>query len=198
MKLFPVAKQIKRADYPRTTSGLIVFWWQRLKALFNVLFRLGIPQLLDYLVDLPLYIGDPRGEAIRSIVREVIEANPNSILVGHSLGSLICYDVLCQAQARGEPLEVAARVTLGTPIGWVKSLDDPKYVTVPSISLNVSWLNMYYPNDPVCLSKELDTTNFPEVKNVRLKVPIRIGLAAHTAYWKDRVVAQHIRELANG
>jgi len=56
---------------------------------------------------------------------------------------------------------------------------------------------MYYPNDPVCLSKELDKIKFSGVENIQLEVTTGIGLAAHTAYWKDRAVAQQIRKLAD-
>ena len=197
LELVPAAKQVKRVDYAATKFGLLVFCGHYLKMLFNRGLRQRVPQVLDYLLDLPLYIGEPRGEAIRSIVRDVIEANPDSILVGHSLGSLICYDVICQAQVKGNPLPVSALVTLGTPIGWMKGLDDPKYENVHPVPLTIPWINMYYPNDPVCLSKELDETKFSGVVNVLLNVTTGIGLASHTAYWKDKEVAQQIRKLAN-
>jgi len=55
---------------------------------------------------------------------------------------------------------------------------------------------MFYPNDPVCLSKPLDVNQFASVTNIELAATASIGLLAHTAYWSDVMVAKTIRDLA--
>lgn len=188
-------KKVQRSDFQNSTWGAMRFsiaWSMRF---IKNSARKTIPTVLDYLLDLPLYIGDPRGSAIRRIVGDVIIANPNAILVGHSLGSLICYDILCEAKNTGVDLCVDALVTFGSPIGWAKGMDE-NLVTVKSASLDIPWVNMYYANDPVCLSKPLDETRFGGVENISLAKPNVVSIAAHTAYWKDNAVAQKIRELA--
>lgn len=158
--------------------------------------RKNVPTLVDYLLDFPLYLGEPRGAEIRKIVKEVIQAKPHSVLVGHSLGSLICYDILCEANRNGDPIAVDALVTLGSPIGWAKTVDDERFITVKPTPINITWTNMYYPNDPVCLSKPLDDNQFAGVTNIELASAASIGLLAHTAYWNDATVAKTIRALA--
>jgi hypothetical protein len=196
-QLIPDRPTPKKVDYPNTTSGYIRFVWQLLCCCFSKLARAFVPATLDYLLDLPLYVGEPRGSKIRDTIIKTIKENPNCVLVGHSLGSLICYDILCEAKTKGLDLHVKALVTLGSPIGWAKDIDEQEFITIKPMPLSIPWVNIYYVSDPVCLSKPLDGKRFVGVENIELKPPSSIGLIAHTGYWKDTVVAKKIRELAD-
>ncbi|NLF99298.1 MAG: hypothetical protein GX565_04025 [Lentisphaerae bacterium] len=196
-QLIPEATHALREDYPKTWCGLFQYWGKNIANIFANSMRKNIPTLVDYLLDFPLYLGEPRGAEIRKIVKDAIIANPHSVLVGHSLGSLICYDVLCEATHNGIELEVDALVTLGSPIGWAKTVDDDRFITVKPASIRTTWINFYYPNDPVCLSRPLDETNFINVTNLKLEPTTSVGLLAHTAYWRDKNVAKRIRALTN-
>jgi hypothetical protein len=72
---------------------------------------------LDLLGDVPLYLG-PQGFRIRNLVATVVAKHPNCVLVGHSLGSVILYDILRQAQDRDAftSLPVSSFITLGSPL----------------------------------------------------------------------------------
>jgi hypothetical protein len=196
-QLIPAAKCAQRDDYPKTWCGTIQYLGKSIANGLNYSMRKSFPTLVDYLLDFPLYLGEPRGAEIRKVVKEVIKANPHSVLVGHSLGSLICYDVLCESNLNGDPLAVNALVTLGSPIGWAKTVDDERFIAVKPMPINITWINMYYPNDPVCLSKPLDGNHFTSVTNIELVSSASVGLVAHTAYWNDATVATHIRKLAD-
>jgi len=195
-QLIPDAKSAQRGDFPKTRCGALQYLGKCFVNSITNLMRSRVPTLFDYLLDFPLYLGEPRGSVIRAKVEEVLRANPHSVLVGHSLGSLICYDILCEANRSGNPTTVDALVTMGSPIGWAKTVDDARFIAVKPQPINIKWINMYYPNDPVCLSKPLDVNRFAGVYNVQLHPSASVGLLAHTTYWKDEKVAKTIRELA--
>ena len=158
-----------------------------------------LPKTTDLLLDLPLYLGEPRGERIRKKVREGVEAHPGCVLVGHSLGSLICYDLIREIGQEGA---VKALVTLGTPIEWVtriRQAEDSKGFEEP-LGVGIPWHNFYHPSDPVCLHRGLDERVFQGVVNRKIGVStgsnkLREGFAAHTSYWKDLDVADVIKQL---
>lgn len=195
-ELIPQANPASREHYSKTWSGTLQYWYKCIANTFTNSMRKSIPTLVDYLLDFPLYLGEPRGAEIRKKVKDTIIANPHSVLVGHSLGSLICYDILCEAHADGIDFAVDALVTLGSPIGWAKTVDDERFISVKPAPIKTTWINMYYPNDPVCLSKALNAEQFSGVCNVELAPTGSAGSVAHTAYWKDAVVAERIREQA--
>ena len=169
--------------------------------------RKAVPNLLDALIDLPLYLNQGRGISIRKEVWGSIEASLKHtengvILVGHSLGSVIAYDVLAEAIANGTGNRIKALVTFGTPLGWVTRIRQADQTLFhspscpPSLS-NVKWVNFYDPNDPVSLRKELDPAVFDRVDSRRVdsgKNPLR----AHCAYWSNAEVAKCIAGLMRG
>ena len=68
--------------------------------------RKAVPNLLDALIDLPLYLTRGKGNTIREEVRKCIaeavdKTGKGVILVGHSLGSVIAFDVLAETIAEG-------------------------------------------------------------------------------------------------
>lgn len=184
--------------------ALAYVWWS-----FGVFARLKsvnkLTQTLDLLLDLPLYMGNPRGNRVRDVVRDeiskAVRATGNSvILVGHSLGSVIAYDVVRENLENGCPLPIKALVTFGSPLDWVQDLRVAEGDLKPgkwSIS-PVSWYNYYSKNDPVCMMRGLSSEHFGEL-SVNASVPVaEHGIAAHTAYWRCEDIAKCIWSLAHG
>jgi subtilisin family serine protease len=98
-----------------------------------------------------------RREAMRRSVLERIEAGGGPfVVIGHSQGSMIAYDVL---QSLGADVDVPLFVTIGSPLGitevqdQVKRLTNQRTLAVPAGVQQ--WVNVADPLDPVALDKDL-------------------------------------------
>lgn len=196
-----ICKAMKKEKEERLKAETLTKW-QRFLAGFScmILPYVGnkIPEALDFALDLPLYIGEPRGNKIRQIVLNKINETSDCVLVGHSLGSLICFDILSEAMRINKPLPVRAMVTFGSPLQWIEEMRKEEDISHVISEINIPWTNLYYPADPICRYKLLDEELFRGVRNIELKNPaggsgIKGGLKSHTAYWNDSCVAEHIR-----
>ena len=104
-------------------------------------------------MDLPLYWDAERAEIIRSKVREAIhdadEDNTEGVvLLGHSLGSVIAFDVLAEAVERGEDSPIKALVTMGSPLKWVTDLRESERELFPEKKIRtniepIRWVNFF-------------------------------------------------------
>ena len=161
-----------------------------------------LPSVIDAAIDLPLYVQEPKGGEIRSFVREKIycamENADKVVLVGHSLGSVIAFDVAVEELAKDGGKRLAALVTMGSPLGWVSELrkvGSTGQKAMPGIE-DLPWVNFWDPADPVPEHKELDDKVFPGVKNV--KVESGLDILAHCAYWNDKQIAHRISSMLRG
>ena len=160
-----------------------------------------VREILDYALDLPLYLGNAYGRQIRRIVAKIIRNAAKQaegvVVVGHSLGSLIAHDVVAKLSAQRTPPAIKALVTMGSPLEWVVGLrkEQKDAPVIPPLLPSLKWLNFYNKVDPVPLKKELSTTIFPSVENVETVVPAGKEMMAHSTYWTDNVVAGRIKEL---
>lgn len=144
---------------------------------------------LDLMLDVPLYLG-PTGVGVRKRVRSVIAAHPGCIVVGHSLGSVIAADVLARSHGgKATPLDVAALVTLGSPLNLLR-LRTPLKRPFP-----FPWQNYHYDGDPICFGDALGDYQFPGVTNFELSKDEGYGVA-HTHYWAAPIVARSVRKLS--
>lgn len=159
--------------------------------------------ILDYALDLPLYLGDAYGNQIRKIVRKAIqEASGRTngvVVVGHSLGSVIAYDVIARLLTKPNPPVIHGFITMGSPLGWVIELRKQikKWASCPSLPESVNWVNFYNSVDPVPLKQPLSKTEFPGVKNLALLVQTKNPIKAHSSYWKDPRVVEQIKRLCS-
>ena len=181
----------------------VTSWWTKAKLFFGRLTLMAaknvLPSLLDILLDLPLYLDAARSRKVREAVVKRIREVPNCVLVGHSLGSVICHDILAEAVRDGAPLPVRALVTFGSPLQWIEELrqaDDPDHR--PG-AIAIPWTNLFYRSDPICRHRPLRPGTFTGVVNVALKrqrrrAGIRDSFKSHTAYWTDPAVAKTIRD----
>lgn len=194
------------AELAKATSRFhkawVWLWWSGCWLVERLLAN-KITRVLDLVLDLPMYLGNPKGVRIREVVKQTIRkalsVTPDGVvLVGHSLGSVIAYDVLCESLAEnGEHFPIKAFVTMGSPLGWVTDLRIADGEISDSVLCTnvLPWVNFYDEEDPVSLKRELPTTRFANVKN---EPAIRSGkkyIAAHTVYWQRDEVANKVVSL---
>lgn len=161
------------------------------------------PRALDAILDMPLYLGKDKGAEIRGTVTAKIDEAMKTgvdgiVLVGHSLGSVIAFDVLREELSQKHAdSRIKALVTLGSPLEWVakirNAMDGATDVPVFDVR-ETSWINYYDPQDPVPVRRELNREMFQGVKNEE-NVSGEILIDAHCAYWKSSKIAKRIAEL---
>ena len=127
----------------------------------------GIDQVGRYLDD------ESRRAAILDRVRAALQrARPPVVVLAHSLGSVVMIDLLADL-----PCDIAALVTLGSPLGHeaVGGALDPGPFPYGRVG---SWANLVHLLDPVPFGRGLSET-FPAAYDVYL--PVLAGLGARTA-----------------
>lgn len=121
-----------------------------LRGLAAIDLRWGIGRgllLIGVLRQVNTYLFRPEaGDKIRQIVTDQF-AGDTRVLVGHSLGSVIVYDLL----RRGVAPQVSTLVTLGSPLplATVRSALSAAEETSAAIERHVSWFNIHDPWDVV-------------------------------------------------
>ncbi len=160
-----------------------------------------LPSVLDALIDLPLYLDEENGAEIRSAVKkkieEVINKTPAAgvVLVGHSLGSVVAFDVVKEYIKVGEAGKIKALVTMGSPLEWVTKIRRALgNQTISTDVANIEWLNFYDEQDPVPLRRKLNEGMFVGVRNKKCSSG-KILIEAHCAYWKEKCCAEKIAAL---
>ena len=118
------------------------------------IFRFIVGKFASDVVD---YLYGPYTEAMRAPVRQVLLMNPTPrVIVAHSLGTIITYDVLSEAGLAG--LTVDLLVTIGCPLGIgnvQKRLRDRAGRPNPVPKSVVAWSNFADRFDPVALDATL-------------------------------------------
>ena len=160
-----------------------------------------LPSVLDALIDLPLYLGEEKGAAIRREVQDKIEeviknvSVEGVVLVGHSLGSVVAYDVVREYIKVGEDRKIKALVTMGSPLEWVTNIRRALGMETSSDGVaNIEWLNFYDEQDPVPLRRKLNEEMFVGVKNIKCSSGKTL-IGAHCAYWREKCCAESIAAL---
>lgn len=173
--------------------------------------RIPIPWVIKkqvikhFLLEAHHYLFNVNG--IRDTIRErVMEAlgkigqGTQMVLVGHSLGSIIAYDVLTGLK---DCPQVQGLLTLGSPLG-IDEVQDKLIWTrkngFPSANLQGDWVNVYDPYDVVARLDPRIANDFKqEGKEVVLDVhEENWGTWRHSAtkYLKGLKLRRHLRQLA--
>lgn len=142
--------------------------WKAVLAALRLLDRikpLGMPTVAAFTRDVYHYLNNPGIQTpIENGVRSALEGRGECVVVGHSLGSIVAFDVIARA---GTPRDwsVPAYITVGSPLAMgpikekLRPLERPAEV--------ITWFNAYDPEDVVALHP-LDAKHFPvtpEVEN---------------------------------
>ncbi len=169
--------------------------WEWVQAILRTLDRraggLSRSTLETFMRDVYLYTQKALvRDAIDEVVANELTEGP-TVVVGHSLGSVVAYNVLRRSQLN---LDVRLFITLGSPLAVRSIRDEFRPLRYPPAS---GWFNAFDERDVVALYP-LDGNNFPvspAIENydqVDNQTGNRHGIVG---YLDDRVVAQRIVEL---
>ena len=167
-----------------------------------------LPSVLDALIDLPLYMWPERAKVVRDEIQKAFERVPENsggvVLVGHSLGSVIAFDLFVEELRKGpEKCRIKKLVTFGTPLAWVMRIRKALVSQgMSSLICDASvgdglWVNFYDKEDPVCLRTKLDNVTFAGVENIQVDSSNKF-IKAHCAYWENPDIADRIVSLMKG
>jgi hypothetical protein len=141
--------------------------------------------------DVYVYLNRP---AVRQAVNDVVDAAlpaGRTVVIGHSLGSVVAYDVLRNAT---RPLDIPLYVTVGSPLGVGPIRRALTPIHTPAALRG--WFNAFDERDVIALSA-LDATAFPVVPPIENYNQVHNRTEnAHgiTGYLNDPVVAGRIHD----
>jgi hypothetical protein len=177
-----------------TLIAVVSILYLPLRALHRLLHRLLSPTL-KIIADVVLYLGDANyrlrlWDYMQRSMEEFGRAGiKNLMLLSHSLGTVICVDVL-----RFRYKDSGARVTLvtgGSPLARLFHRFFPESYPATCELLSgfrrqfrdFTWVNVYRPNDPIGTSLGL-----PACWDISTEQHELSGFAAHASYWDDPIV----------
>ncbi|MFJ6485928.1 hypothetical protein ACIQK6_38240 [Streptomyces sp. NPDC091682] len=175
-----VQRGIRDAKVVQATSRAL---FKRSRVMSDEFIRIFFPDVHAYML-----WRDVR-EQVNEVVSQALRPGP-TVVVGHSLGSVVVYWTLTELQ--GE-IDIPLMVTLGSPLGFPSIRDNlPRPLTKPSGV--VHWLNAADVRDPVALFPRLERDHFPGVQvenlsDVRNPEKNRHGIDGYLA---DTFVAMRI------
>lgn len=147
--------------------------------------------VMKSVADILLY--QSRGEAIRNVIREKLEAAPAPIvLLAHSLGGIAAVDVLIEKDYRQK---VSHLITAGSQAPFVYELNALHSLPLGKVlpeHFPANWLNIYDESDILSfMAKPAFTAErVTDFENKSRQPP----LAAHSAYWDSSAVWQRIED----
>ncbi|UQW99416.1 hypothetical protein [Streptomyces sp. RerS4] len=93
------------------------------------------------------------GAAVRAAVRAALVAKGARMVIAHSLGSVVFYDMVTRGEvpaAAGGGPGVTSLITCGSPLSWLAVRKGVHTAGGPlSVPAGTEWTNLYAPNDPV-------------------------------------------------
>lgn len=169
--------------------------------------------LVDLVGDVFVYRNGNAGEAIRAQVRQTIQANPGCVLVGHSLGSVVCFDILMDMMQEENFKEkerdnwpVQSLITFGSPLAldMFKNYRD----LIPHDGIQpFHWYSYADRNDPV-VSGRIFGKAFEQNRLMRdtyldpgdqfrihdRQVETGFHLLAHINYWQQKYIIMRLAQ----
>jgi hypothetical protein len=137
------AKGLK--ELPKPLSRLAARLERRFGLAGKVLFFGDLVQVRRFQRD------DGLAAAVLDRVRQMLSQNPR-LLIGHSLGSVVAYEALCQIRDHG----ITTLITLGSPLGLRsirEAMSQEARDRMPNLPPGVlRWVNIYDPSDAVALA----------------------------------------------
>jgi hypothetical protein len=134
---------------PRTNPRLV-----QLLARADRRFGNGVGRLLvNRISEVYGYFRDnDKAEEVRHRVRDAVEQTRATIIIAHSLGSVVVYDMFQRGQIpAADSGTVSQLVTLGSPLAWLPIQRNLGIDTTASLQLptGIAWLNVFDSHDPV-------------------------------------------------
>jgi pimeloyl-ACP methyl ester carboxylesterase len=174
--------------------------WEWVQAILRVLDR-NVPELGSAVVeaftrDVYVYL---KHEDIRAAINKIVSdaiTTDKTVVVGHSLGSVVAYDALRKDK---RPLNVPLYVTVGSPLGLelIRAKLSPIKFPKPTVK---KWLNAFDQRDVIALYP-LDQENFDvspdqieEFMGVNNSTSNRHGIAG---YLDDATISKRILDALN-
>ncbi len=135
------------------------------------------------------------------VQEKVIEAldacadEPSPVLFGHSLGSVIAYDVIQGKSSSGNTPPVYGLVTAGSPLGVLKRItNSPKGFS--AILKRIDWINFYDSDDFLAFWNPLRKFGYDGYVQDRNINPSEIPFYSHTKYWDSSAIARELADMA--
>lgn len=150
--------------------------------------------VLSFLEDVEAYLTNiPIRDAVNNIVTEKLDQTP-TVLVGHSLGTIVCYEVLHRV-AKSTPTPLF--LTIGSPLG-IDVVKDHIYRPRGRPAQVTRWVNATDERDEVALFSRLDRTTFAAgIENLTDINNPKDDPHAATGYLSDTEVARCIGQAFN-
>lgn len=94
------------------------------------------------------------GAAVRAEIRAALTATGARMVIAHSLGSVVFYDMLTRGEVPagtdGSDPAVTSLITCGSPLSWLAVRKGVHTAGAPlAVPAGVEWTNLYAPYDPV-------------------------------------------------
>lgn len=141
-----------------------------------------------FLKDVYLYLDKPIvRKAVDAVVEEKLTSS-RTLVVGHSLGSVVAYNVLRRSQ-----IDIAGFVTIGSPLG-IKAVSGQ--LGLPANPAGSRWFNAYDERDIVALNP-LDEAHFPVAPKIKNFAGVRNDTANRhgiSGYLGDRTIARCVAD----
>lgn len=148
--------------------------------------------IVRVLGDIEIYVEDiDTARKIKDVVGRLLresfgKADEDICFVGHSLGSVIIYETLCDLAEEGAELtKVKMIVTVGSPLNRVRYFWGQRRRFNRELPRHIRWYNYYSVGD--FIGSYL--TQFPErdIKNIRVANTVSpLPLWAHVKYWQNK------------
>ena len=184
-----VLADLHREDVYRERGPMNWNWVQRILQKLESVPGLSGNMIERFTRDVWVYLTDDDvRKEINGIVADELPKSGPVIVLGHSLGSVVAYDILRQAQGITVPLFL----TVGSPLGVRAIAERLRPIGFPSVA--AGWYNAYDDRDAVALNP-LDATHFPVVPAIENFGGISNGTDnAHgiVGYLNDRTLAAKI------
>jgi hypothetical protein len=170
-------------------------------------------KLVDVVGDVYVYERGGAGKEIRSLIRNSIERNRNCILIAHSLGSVVCFDILNNMMKEGafknktrDKWPVRSFITFGSPLA-LDMFRKRRVIAAHGGKDLFHWYNYSDRNDPVIsghvfgkafIQNDLMRDTYKE-SGERLRVHDRqvdtgFHLLSHVNYWQNEHIIMRIAD----
>ncbi len=170
-------------------------------------------KLVDLVGDVFVYRDDDNGDEIRAQVRKTIEANRGCVLVGHSLGSVVCFDIVMEMMQAGQfdkktraQWPVKSLITFGSPLA-LDMFKNSRDLVRHGGKGPFHWYNYSDRNDPIIsgnvfgsafeqnrLMRDTYVDAYEQFRIHDRQVETGFHLLAHINYWQQKHIIMRIAE----